>query len=79
MVEKFLVLATGKKNGEFYSLASRIISGEKENGDFYSFVDNKNTQREEQSIPIGTILEYETKRVIAPKQTLNINNKPKED
>lgn len=80
MAERYMVTGTGIKDNVPYSILSRILSGVKDNGDVYEFIDSKSsTQRENEQMKLGTIIEYEMKRV-TPKQTLNINNsKFKED
>lgn len=79
MAERYMVTGTGIKDNVPYSILSHILSGVKDNGDMYEFIDNKSsTQRESEQMKLGTIIEYEMKRV-TPKQTLNINNKFKED
>lgn len=78
MAEKYMVTASGIKDNAPYSILSRVVSGVKDNGDVYEFIDNKTSQREAERIALGTIVEYQTTRVL-PKQTLNINNKFKED
>lgn len=80
MTEKYIVTATGIKDNKPYAILSRVVSGVKDNGDVYQFVDTKTSQREAEQIHIGTVIEYETKRVTSSKQaTLNINSKYKED
>ena len=74
MVEKYIVTATGIKDGAPYSILSHIVSGVKDNGDVFEFADSKTTQREAEQITLGTIVEYQTTRV-TQRQTLNINNK----
>ena len=78
MTEKYIVTATGIKDNTPYAILSRVISGVKDNGDVFEFADNKTTQRESEQIPLGTIVQYQTTRVV-PKQTLSINSKFKED
>ena len=78
MIEKYVVTASGIKGGTPYSILSRIVSGKKENGDVYSFID-KTSQRENEQLDIGMIVEYQTTRIAQKQTTLNINSKMKED
>ena len=77
MLEQYIVTATGIKDNKPYAILSRVVSGVKDNGDVYQFIDSKTSQTEQ--IHIGTVIEYETKRVTSSKPALNINNKFKEN
>lgn len=78
MLEQYIVTATGIKDNKPYAILGRVVSGVKDNGDVFQFIDSKTSQREEEQIHIGTVIEYETKRVTSSKPALNINNKFKE-
>jgi uncharacterized protein YigE (DUF2233 family) len=62
IAEKFMVTATGTKDGKPYTSLSRLVQGSKANGDRYSFLDQNRTMREQEEIPVGTIVEYSTTR-----------------
>ena len=79
MLEQYILTATGIKDNKPYAILSRVVSGVKDNGDVYQFIDSKTSQRETEQIHIGTVIEYETKRVTSSKPALNINNKFKEN
>ncbi len=79
MLEQYIVTATGIKDNKPYAILGRVVSGVKDNGDVFQFIDSKTSQREEEQIHIGTVIEYETKRVTSSKPALNINNKFKEN
>lgn len=64
MTEKYMVTATGTKDGKAYTSLMRIVEGKKDNGDRYCFVDEKRTMRETEEIAIGTIIEYQTTRTV---------------
>ena len=67
MQEYYIVTSTGIKDGKPYSSLSRVIQGEKENGDKYSFFDSKAfPMRENEEMPLGTVLLYETARRVEP-------------
>lgn len=74
MTEKYMVTATGQKDGKPYTSLTRIVEGKKDNGDRYCFLDEKRTMREAEEIAIGTILEYQTTRALA---TLTFGAQPK--
>jgi hypothetical protein len=62
--ERYMVTATGTKDGNAYSALTRIISGTKANGDTYEFADTKGrTIREKELLVVGQFLEYRTARV----------------
>lgn len=79
MIEKYIVTATGIKDNKPYAILGHVVSGVKDNGDVFQFIDSKTSQREAEQIHIGTVVEYETKRVTSSKPALNINNKFKEN
>jgi len=62
MNEKYMVTATGLKDGKPYTSLSRIVEGKKDNGDRYCFIDSNRSMREAEEIAIGTIIEYQTTR-----------------
>jgi hypothetical protein len=65
MQENYMSTSTGVKNKKPYATLNCIVSGTKENGDRYSFLDDNRRVREEEEIAVGTIIQYETKRVVA--------------
>ena len=66
MLEKFLVYSSGTKDGKGYAFLRAIRSGTKKGSkDTYSFIDEKSFMREEEALPVGSIISYERKRVTA--------------
>jgi hypothetical protein len=65
MVDRYIVTATGIKNGVPYSSLLKIIKGTKDNGDRYEFANSDVTIREAEEIPVGTVLNYSMSRVSA--------------
>ena len=61
--EKYLVFSSGKKQDKEYSFLRKVIEGTKKNGDTFSFLDDKSFQREEERLPVGTIIRYQRQRV----------------
>jgi hypothetical protein len=71
--EKYLVTATGTKEGQPYSTLTRIVSGTKKNStDTYCFIDSTRTIHEAEVMTVGAIVEYRTARVAnAPAPTVH--------
>jgi hypothetical protein len=79
MQEQLMVTSSGVKNGKAYATLNGIVQGVKENGDKYAFIDQNRKVKEQEEMPIGSIVVYETKRVVG--QTVKLTpppNSPKE-
>ena len=62
--ERFMVIASGTKNGQQYSSLKRVVEGKKKDtGEPYQFLDDNSFMKEAETLPLGTILRYERRRV----------------
>ena len=71
MNDFYIVTATGIKDGKPYSSLSKVIQGKKPNGDTFCFIDSKTTIRENENMPFGEIVEYQTSRLPNKAWTIN--------
>ena len=70
MQEQYMCTATGTKNGQAYATLARLVQGTKRDStDRYSFLDSNRTVREQEEIPVGTIVTYNTTRAATPAAT----------
>ena len=62
--ERFMVVNSGVKEGKAYSFLKAIREGvKKESGEAYAFLDENSFLREEEQLPLGSVISYERKRV----------------
>jgi len=65
--ERYMVVSTGKKDGQAYSILNLIREGtKKDSKEPYAFLDNKLTIKENEMMQIGEIHTYERKRTSLP-------------
>jgi len=76
MQGNYVVTSTGVKDGKSYSSLSRIVQGKKENGDTYAFIDSNNRIQEDEQLQLGSVVQYETKRMAVPSN-IKINEAAK--
>jgi hypothetical protein len=68
--EKYIVISTGRKNGQPYCAMAPVVSGAKENGDRYEFIDaNAKTKRGDKERPFGAIVYFKSVEVDAGNES----------
>ena len=61
-MERYIVVSNGEKDQRKYSILRQIREGISKQGTPYAFIDEKTFMKEEEIIPLGTIVTYERKR-----------------
>ena len=62
--EKFMVVASGVKDGNPYSNLKKIVSGTKRNtNEPFAFLDDNSFEKVNEKLTLGTIIIYERKRI----------------